>query len=109
MNGAASSDSAHDIPRRRQTVDTEFGELDASQEWEIGEPLRCAVGSIPLEPGVSRRHALSKAKLLVEAALRTLALLERRRNLSAKEHRQARALRRFLAALEEEEVEIRAG
>ena len=89
-------------------MDTEFGELDESQEWEIGEPLRRAAGSIPLEPGAARRHALSEVKPVAEDALRSLALLEGRRHLSAKEHRQARAIRRFLAALEEEEVEVKA-
>ena len=98
----------HRTVNRRQIVDTGFGELDASQEWEIGEPLRRAAESIPLEPGAARRHALSEVKPVAEDALRTLALLEGRRNLSAKEHRQARALRRFLAALEEEEMEVKA-
>jgi hypothetical protein len=108
-NGAAPSDSARDIPRRRQVVDTEFGELNANEEWEVGEPLRRAVENIPLEPRLAQIHALSEAKFLAEDELTTLAFLERRRHLSAKEHRQADALRRFLAALDEEEVESRAG
>jgi hypothetical protein len=103
-NGAASSDSARDIPRTRQIVDAKFGDIDASQEWEIGEPLRSAVGSIPLEPGPSRSHALSEAKPLAQEALATLAFLEQRRQLTAKELRQARAILRFLAAVEEEEA-----
>jgi hypothetical protein len=90
-------------------VDTEFAELDASQEWEIGEPLRRAVGSIPLDPGANWRHALSEAKPLAHEAMATLAFLEQRRQLTTKELRQARAIQRFLAALEEEEMEVRAG
>ena len=90
-------------------MDTEFAELNASQEWEIGEPLRRALGSIPLHPGAYRRHALTEVKPLAQEASATLALLEQRRQLTAKEHRQARAFRRFLAALEEEEMEVRAG
>ena len=104
-NGAASSDSsARDLPGSTQVVNTEFGEPDASREWEIGEPLRRAVGSIPLEPGPARSRALSEARPLAQDALATLAFLEQRRRLSSKEHSQARAIRRFLAALEEEEA-----
>jgi LysM repeat protein len=103
-NGAASSDSARDIPRTRQIVDAKFGDIDASQQWEIGEPLRRAAGSIPLEPGPSRSHALSEAKRLAQEALATLSFLEQRRQLTAKELRQARAIQRFLAAVEEEEA-----
>jgi hypothetical protein len=88
---------------------TEFAELDASQEWEIGEPLRRALGSIPLHPGANRSRALSEVKPLAEDALATLALLELRRRLTAKEHRRAHAIRSLLAALEEEETEVRAG
>ncbi|HZY57292.1 MAG TPA: LysM domain-containing protein [Rubrobacteraceae bacterium] len=108
-NGATSPDSARDIPRRRQIVDTELPELDASQEWEIGEPLRRSIGSIPLQPGALECDALSEVKSLAEDALATLALLERRRHLTDKEHHQARALRRFLATLEEAMVELKAG
>jgi hypothetical protein len=90
-------------------VGTEFGELDASQEWEIGEPLRRALGSVLLHPGTYRRHALSEVKPLVQDALGTLAHLRLHRQLTAKEHRQARALQSFLAALEEEDMEVKAG
>ena len=85
-------------------METEFGEPDANQEWEIGEPLRRAVGSIPLEPGPSRSRALSEAKTLAQEALATLVFLGQRRQLTAKELRQARAIQRFLDALEEERV-----
>lgn len=90
-------------------MDTEFAELNASQEWEIGEPLRRALESIPLHPGAYRRHALSEVKPLAQDALATLTLLEQRRQLTPNEHRQAHAIRGFLAALEEEEMEVRAG
>ena len=103
-NGAASSDSASDILRKRHIVDTKFAELDVSQEWEIGEPLRRAVSSIPLKAGPSRSRALSEAKLLAEEAIATLAFLEQRRQLSAKEHSQARAIQRFLEEVEREQV-----
>ncbi len=116
-NGATSPDSARDIPRRwqivdterRHIVDTELPELDASQEWEIGEPLRRSIGSIPLQPGALECDALSEVKSLAEDALATLEHLERRRHLTDKEHHQARALRSFLATLEEAMVEIKAG
>jgi LysM repeat protein len=103
-NGAASSDSPSDILRKRHIAHIEVAELDVSREWEIGEPLRRAVSSIPLKAGPSRSHALSKAKLLAEEAIATLAFLEQRRQLSAKEHSQARAIRRFLEAVEREQV-----
>jgi LysM repeat protein len=103
-NGAASSEGARDVPGMRQTADTEFGGLDASREWEIVEPIRRAVGSMPLVPGPARSRALWEAKPLAQDALATLAFLEQRRRLSPKELRQARAIRRFLAALEEEEA-----
>jgi LysM repeat protein len=103
-NGAASSEGARDVPGMRQTADTEFGGLDASREWEIVEPIRRAVGSMPLVPGPARSRALWEAKPLAQDALATLAFREQRRRLSPKELRQARAIRRFLAALEEEEA-----
>jgi hypothetical protein len=62
------------------------------------------VGSIPLEPGSFRSRALSEAKPLAHEAMATLAFLERRRRLTAKELRQGRAIQRFLVALEEEEA-----
>jgi hypothetical protein len=103
-NGVSSSGGAHHIPTRRRIADAAFADLDVSREWKIGEPLRCAVSSIPLEAGPSRSRALSEAKLLAEDAMATLAFLEQRRQLSAKEHRQARAIRRFLEAVKEEQV-----
>jgi hypothetical protein len=90
-------------------VSTEFAELDATQEWEISEPLMRALGGIPLHPRAYRRHVISEVKPLVEDALGTLAILEQLRQLTTKERRQARTLQSFLAALEEEEMEVRAG
>jgi hypothetical protein len=87
-------------------VGTEPRELDTSQEWELGEPLRRSIESLPLQPGASARDALSEAKPLVEAELSTVALLERRRHLTDEEQRQARELQRFLAAIEKARVEI---
>lgn len=90
-------------------MDTEFAELDANQEWEIGEPLKEVLASIPLHPGAYRHHALLEVKPLAEDALETLAHLAQLRQLFVKEQRQAYALQTFLAALEEEETEVRAG
>jgi hypothetical protein len=47
------------------------------------------------------RDALLEAMPLAADALATVALLERRRGLSDNEQRQARALQRFLAKIEE--------
>jgi hypothetical protein len=71
------------------------------QEWKIGEPLRRAIGGIPLQPGAPVRDALLEIMPLAADALTTVALLEQRRGLSDKEQRQARALQRFLATIEE--------
>ncbi len=77
-----------------------------NQEWEIGEPLRRSISSLPLQPGASKRYALSEVKPLAEDELTTL---ERRRDLTDEEHRQAGALRRLVSALEELDGESRAG
>jgi LysM domain len=82
-------------------VGTEPTELDPMQEWKIGEPLRRAIGGIPVQPGAPVRDALLEVKPLAADALTTVALLEQRRGLSDKEQRQARALHRFLAKIEE--------
>ncbi len=71
---------------------------EANQEWEIGEPLRRSISSLPLQPGKCERYALSEVKPLAENELTTL---ERRRHLTDEEHRQAGALRRLVSALEE--------
>jgi hypothetical protein len=59
-----------------------------------------------LQPGASKRYALSEVKPLAENELTTL---ERRRHLTDEEHRQAGALRRLVSALEELDGESRAG
>jgi hypothetical protein len=82
-------------------VDTEPSERNSSQEWEIGEPLRRSIGDIPLPPRAPARDALSALKAKGADELRTLELLERSRGLTDNEHRQARSLRRLLAALDE--------
>ena len=79
---------------------------EVTQEWEIGEPLRRSISSLPLQPGASERYALSEVKPLAENELTTL---EWRRHLTDKEHRQAGALRRLVSALEELDGESRAG
>ena len=72
----------------------------APQGWEISESLRRSLESFPLHPGAARQ-ALPELKLPVEGELRTLALLERRRHLSEREHRQESALRDLLVLIEE--------
>ena len=79
---------------------------EVTREWEIGEPLRRSISSLPLQPGASKRYALSEVKPLAENELTTL---ERRRHLTDEEHRQAGALRRLVSALEELDGESRAG
>ncbi len=70
-----------------------------TREWEVGEPLRRSISSLPLQPGASKRYALSEVKPLAEDELTTLEQLRGR--LTDEEHRQAGALRRLLSALEE--------
>jgi hypothetical protein len=82
-------------------VGTEPTELDPMQEWRIGEPLRRAIGGIPVQPGAPMRDALLEIMPLAADALTTVALVERHRGLTDKEQRQARALQRFLATIEE--------
>jgi hypothetical protein len=82
-------------------VGTEPREPDPLQEWKIGEPLVRAIGAIPVQPGAPVRDALLDVKPLAADALRTVVLLERHRGLTDKEQRQARALHRFLAKIEE--------
>jgi hypothetical protein len=71
------------------------------QEWEIGEPLRRAIGGIPARPGAPVRDTLLEVMPLAADELTTVTRLEQRRGLSDKEQRQARALQRFLATVEE--------
>jgi hypothetical protein len=62
-----------------------------------------------VQPGKCERYALSEVKPLAEDALKSLTHLERRRQLTDEEHRQAGALQRMLEALEEADGSIRAG
>ena len=73
---------------------------DAPQGWEISEPLRRSLESLPLESGAAQLQALSEMKPQVEGELSTLTLLEQRRRLSEREHRQENALRDLLAVIE---------
>ena len=82
-------------------MDTGLKGAEANRELEIGELLRRSIASLPLQPGTCERYALSEVKPLAEAALATMTALERRRRLTDKEHRQAGALQRMLAALKE--------
>jgi len=72
----------------------------ANREWEIGEVVRFSVEAIPVQLEASARDGFSEIKPLAEEALTTLAALERCRRLTDKEHRQADALQRLLAALQ---------
>ena len=72
----------------------------ASEEWEVDEALRRSLESLPLQPGTPMLKALSELKPHVEDALRTLALLQRRRLLSDYEHRQADTLRELSTSIE---------
>jgi hypothetical protein len=93
---------AHSLRRKGgRIVGTEPREPDPLQEWKIGEPLVRAIGAIPVQPGAPVRDALLDVKPLAADALRTVVLLERHRGLTDKEQRQARALHRFLAKIEE--------
>ena len=69
-------------------------------EWEIDEPLRRSLESMPLQPGAPMLRAVSELKPRVEEALKSLALLEDRRSLSENEHRQADTLRGLLTSIE---------
>lgn len=82
-------------------VGSELRGPDPMQEWEIGEPLRRAIGGIPARPGAPVRDTLLEVMPLAADELTTVTRLEQRRGLSDKEQRQARALQRFLATVEE--------
>ena len=69
---------------------------DSAREWKIGEGLRHAIRDIPLRPD-AMDDVLAELKPRVEKELRSVALVERRRTLSDREHRQADALRDLLA------------
>jgi len=73
---------------------------ERNEEWEIDEPLRRALESLPLQPGAPMLQAVTGLKPHVEEALKSLALLEHRRSLSEYEHRQADTLRGLLTSIE---------
>src|SRR5215211_887920 len=72
---------------------------ERNEEWEIDEPLRRALESLPLQPGAPMLQAVTGLKPHVEEALKSLALLEHRRSLSEYEHRQADTLRGLLMSI----------
>jgi hypothetical protein len=71
-----------------------------SKEWEVDEALRRSLESLPLQPGTPMLTALSELKPHVEDALRTLALLQRRRPLLDNECSQAGTLNGLLTSIE---------
>jgi LysM domain len=82
---------------RRRNVDGENqGVPDSGRAWQIGEDLRRSIGDIPLRPD-KVDDVLAELKPRVEEELRSVALVERSRTLSDREHRQANALRDLLA------------
>ena len=72
------------------------GVPDSGRAWQIGEDLRRSIGDIPLRPD-KVDDVLAELKPRVEEELRSVALVERSRTLSDREHRQANALRDLLA------------
>ena len=72
----------------------------ASEEWEVDEALRRSLEGLLLQPGTPTLMAVSELKPHVENALRTLALLQRRRPLSDNERRQVYTLRELLTSIE---------
>ena len=74
---------------------------DAPKGWEISELLRRSLESLPLQPGAAQPQTLLVMKPQVEVELSALTLLEQRRCLSEREHRQESALRDLLAVIEE--------
>ena len=73
-----------------------------SQGWDVGESLRHSLGAFPLRLDVLPGRALAELRPQIEDELRTVARLERRRHLSAREHRQAKALRDLLTVIKDE-------
>jgi hypothetical protein len=73
------------------------------EDWEVGEDLREALGTLLLRPGRGRDEHLAGLVPHLEEALGTLGRLERRRGLSDAERTRAGALRVLLAAAREVE------
>lgn len=94
--GSAGSTRRRMMNRRRKVVDEDQGVPDSGRDWQVGEGLRHSLEELPLRPD-AMDHVLAELKPRVEAELRSVALVERRRTLSDREHRQANALRDLLA------------
>jgi hypothetical protein len=73
---------------------------DRHRGWQVGEELRHSLEELPLRPD-ALDDVLAELKPRVEEELRSAALVERRRTLSDREHRQANALRDLLALAQE--------
>ena len=82
------------------------GAPDSDRDWQVGEGLRHSIGELPLRPD-AMDHVLAELKPRVEEELRSVALVERRRTLSDREHRQANALRDLLALARHDEDDKR--
>jgi hypothetical protein len=94
--GSAGRTRRRMMNRRRKVVDENQGVPDSGRDWQVGEGLRHSLEELPLRPD-AMDHVLAELKPLVEEELRSVALEERRRSLSDREHRQANALRDLLA------------
>ena len=82
--------------RRRKVVDEDPKVSDRHRGWQIGEGLRHSLEGLPLRPD-ALDDVLTELEPRVEEELRSVALVERCRTLSDREHRQASALRDLLA------------
>lgn len=98
--GSAARTKPRKTNRRRKVVDDNSEVSDASRGWQIGEDLRRSLGGLPLRPD-AMANVLAELKPQVEDEMRSLALVERRRPLSDREHRQESALRDLLALAQE--------
>jgi len=86
--------------RRRKVVDEDPKATDRRRGWQIGEGLRHSLEGLPLRPD-ALDDVLAELEPRVEDELRSAALVESRRTLSEREHRQASALRDLLALAQE--------
>ena len=94
--GSAGRTKPRRTNRRRKVVGEDPKGPDRRRGWPIGEGLRHSLEGIPLRPD-ALEDVLAELKPLVEEELRSVALVERSRTLSDREHRQAGALRDLLA------------
>ena len=77
-------------------VDEDPKATDRRRGWQVGEGLRHSLEELPLRPD-ALEDVLAELEPRVEDELRSVALVERSRTLSDREHRQASALRDLLA------------